>query len=403
MLALSAYTGLQVKEYEHEETRRTVEESASYVVVRPGEIVFNPMWAYRGAVAVSRLDHAGIVSPAYYVLRPRLGVDARLLAYLLGSVKWRQTYAAMARGLTTYDRSVKWDDLAAAPVVLPGSSDEQARTADFLDRECAQLEDLRSEIYATLTVLDEELDRAFGDVTRGRASGTIPMRRLITSISDGPFGSSLASVHYTDAEEVRVVRLGGIGRGEFRHGDRAYVPAEYASAVLGDHCVFPGDVLVAGLGDRNHPLGRACVLPEGLGPAIHKADCYRVTVDSSLCDPEFLALALSFGPARQVAPLLSRGSTRSRLNTVVARDLPIPAVERSLQAKVVEDFVARRVKNHDLRNEYALLDDRLVAYREALIAEAVSGELDLAAKRDAETLDARHSSGRADVAGALAH
>ena len=45
------------------------EDKANYKLVRPGDIAYNKMRAWQGAVGVSRCR--GIVSPAYIVVRPR--------------------------------------------------------------------------------------------------------------------------------------------------------------------------------------------------------------------------------------------------------------------------------------------------------------------------------------------
>ena len=96
----------------------------------------------------------------------------------------------------------------------------------------------------------------------------IQLRRVTISACDGPFGSAIKSDHYAD-EGARVVRLGNIGTGEWREGKPVYIEREYW-ATLGRHQVLPGDLLIAGLGDENNPVGRSTVAPFGLGDAIVK-------------------------------------------------------------------------------------------------------------------------------------
>ena len=65
MLSLSSYTGVQVKQYEYENTKRSKEESLTYLVVEPNQLVVNPMWQIQRGIGVSYLY--GIVSPGYRV------------------------------------------------------------------------------------------------------------------------------------------------------------------------------------------------------------------------------------------------------------------------------------------------------------------------------------------------
>ncbi len=54
---------------------------SSYLVVRPGDIVFNKLRTWQGGLGVSR--YTGVVSPAYFVCRPQESVDPRYYHYLL--------------------------------------------------------------------------------------------------------------------------------------------------------------------------------------------------------------------------------------------------------------------------------------------------------------------------------
>lgn len=154
-----------------------------------------------------------------------------------------------------------------------------------------------------------------------------PLRRYIREITDGPFGSSLTSSHYSDGG-ARVIRLGNIGSACFKDGDAAFISMDYFKD-LRRHEVKPGDLLIAGLGDENHPVGRACVAPSNLGTSIVKADCFRVRLDQSRLIHSFAAWALSSSAVSGQVLTLTRGSTRARINLEVARDiqLPVPPLE----------------------------------------------------------------------------
>ncbi|MET8525611.1 restriction endonuclease subunit S [Micromonospora sp. NPDC005172] len=155
----------------------------------------------------------------------------------------------------------------------------------------------------------------------------VPLRRFIQEITDGPFGSSLTSSHYSD-EGARVIRLGNIGAAHFRNTDAAYIPFDHYRQLL-RHQVLPGDLLIAGLGDERHPVGRSCVAPENIGPAIVKADCFRARLDETRLTHRFAAWALSSSFVTDQVVALARGSTRSRINLDVARDvgLPVPPLQ----------------------------------------------------------------------------
>ena len=140
MLSLSSYTGIQVKQYEYENTKRSKEESLTYLVVEPNQLVVNPMWQIQRGIGVSYLH--GIVSPGYrvyYIDLERL--IPQYLHYLMRSDGYVDEYNKHIRGLTTYDRSVRKEDFEEIGVLLP-SKQEQIQIANFLDRKTGQIDEL---------------------------------------------------------------------------------------------------------------------------------------------------------------------------------------------------------------------------------------------------------------------
>lgn len=157
------------------------------------------------------------------------------------------------------------------------------------------------------------------------------LRYLVSSAVDGPFGSSLTSAHYSDAG-TRVVRLGNIGDGYWRDADEAFIADDYA-ATLRRHEVLPGDVVIAGLGDRNNPLGRSAVVP-ALGPAIVKADCFRVRLTPRL-DVRYFVHYMT-GVGSRIARERAHGSTRQRLPLGEVLDLPVPVPPLEAQRRIAD-------------------------------------------------------------------
>ena len=202
----------------------------------------------------------------------------------------------------------------------------------------------------------------------------VPLRRVAFDYCDGPFGSGLKSSHYTE-EGVRVVRLQNIGHGEFRNSDAAFISPEYYSS-LGDHSVEEGDILIAGLGDDNHPAGRACVAPASILPAMVKADCFRFRLNQTRVDPRFIALQLA-ATATVASALLSTGATRQRTNlqNTSARAISFPAVPE--QVLIVEHIIVKTSGISAAVKSAKCEIELLREYRTRLIADVVTGKLDV--------------------------
>jgi type I restriction enzyme S subunit len=292
-------------------------------------------------------------------------------------------------------------DLGAIRVPVVSAVEARA-IAHFLERELARIDALIAEQQRLVQLLNEKRRAVISHaVTKGvnsdapmKASGVewmgevpdhwsvLPLARVTLSCCDGPFGSGLKSDHYTD-EGVRVVRLQNISTDGFAAADAAFIDADYFERELGRHAVTEGDVLVAGLGDDNNSVGRACVAPEGIEPAMVKADCFRFRLDRAAAVPEFVARQLSAG-APADAGTLATGSTRSRipLSVMSARSIALPPVSEqhlinaylSTQSRALEELVA------ESEQAVSLLQER----RTTLIAAAVTGKIDVRGFVDAD-------------------
>lgn len=198
----------------------------------------------------------------------------------------------------------------------------------------------------------------------------VPLARVTRSRCDGPFGSGLKSEHYAESG-VRVVRLQNIRREGFDGTDEAFVDLDYYQAQLLGHDVVAGDVLIAGLGDDNNTVGRACVAPKGIEPAMVKADCFRFRLNQDEVRADFVAVALT-ATAAVDAGRLSTGSTRARipLSIMAARKLLLPPLDEQAH---IADFLDRESAKIDaLVAEQQRLIELLKEKRQAVISHAVT-------------------------------
>ena len=105
---------------------------ANYKIVHFGDVVYNSMRMWQGAVDASRYD--GIVSPAYVVARPNSEVYARFFARLLRQPMLLKQYQQVSQGNSKDTQVLKFDDFASIGISMPVSENEQRQIGGFLDR-----------------------------------------------------------------------------------------------------------------------------------------------------------------------------------------------------------------------------------------------------------------------------
>jgi type I restriction enzyme S subunit len=361
---------------------------------KAGDVVISTVRTYLKAVAAVTETHADCTySTGFAVLRPRPSeVEPEFLKWLALNDLVIQAIEAHSEGLSY--PAINATELVKLKTVVPPPA-EQSAIAAALDRETARIDALIAKKTHFIELLKEKRQALITHaVTKGLDQnvrmkdsgvawiGEVPehwelaqLGKLSVSRCDGPFGSGLKSEHYTDSG-VRVVRLQNIGWARFKAGDAAYIAFDYWQSELGGgHDAIPGDVLIAGLGDENNLLGRACVVPDDIGNAIVKADCYRFRVGPRVL-PEYVALTLS-ATSRAECGFLATGATRDRLNLTLAsaRRIPVPPIEEQREIVAAVHRSATRLDELMAKVDcsIALLKER----RSALITAAVTGQIDL--------------------------
>ena len=367
------------------------QDKSAYKLVRPGDIAYNKMRAWQGAVGVS--EYEGIVSPAYVVQRPRSGIAPRYLHYLLRTPAFAKEAERWSYGITSDMWSLRPEHFKMIYSCLPPLPEQAAivRFLDYADRRIRRYIRAKQKLIKLLeeqkqAIIHRAVTRGLDPNVRLNPSGVewlgdvpehwevMPLRRASTARCDGPFGSGLKSGHYTD-HGIRVVRLQNIGHAEFRNSSSAYIGADHYST-LGDHDVEGGDLLIAGLGDERHPAGRACVAPVSIVPAMVKADCFRFRLQRDRLDPEFAALHLT-ATAVDASSLLSMGATRQRTNlqSTASRAIAVPPIreQQAIVSHIGNETASCKRGIRIAENEISLLRE----YHTRLIADVVTGKFDV--------------------------
>ena len=154
----------------------------------------------------------------------------------------------------------------------------------------------------------------------------------VNSITDGPFGANLKTEHYVSVSGYRVIRLQNIGKDEFRGEHHAYITEERFLA-LSKHQILAGDLVVAGLVDDDQGI-RCCLLPEDIGLAVVKADCYRFSVHPDVA-VRFAEFFLNSPLSSDFASSHHHGMTLTRIGLGNFRRLPFPLPPLAEQHRIV--------------------------------------------------------------------
>lgn len=139
---------------------------------------------------------------------------------------------------------------------------------------------------------------------------------------------------------VRLTQLADVGVGLFRHRSDRWMRQDQAESL---NCTYlsAGDVLIARMPD---PLGRACLVPEGLGQAVTAVDVAVLRVARGDVVPRFVMWALNSPDLHRQMLALQSGTTRKRISrkNLGGVRVPLPHVEEQRRiVKILEDHLSR--------------------------------------------------------------
>ncbi len=306
------------------------EYQAKYGVPKPGDLMISAVGTLGACYVVQPSDRFYYKDASVLRFSPKQPICSRFIQHAFGTNHiLDQVHAGSGSTVGTYTISRANDTRIHLPPLA-----EQRRIAEVLDR----AEALRAKRRAALAELDSLTQSLFLDLfgdpaTNPKGWPCKPVGSLALKFSDGPFGSNLKSVHYTETG-VRVIRLQNIGVGEFVDDDAAYI-SEHHFEKLKKHDCRPGDVLVGTMGDPNL---RACIQPEWLAVALNKADCVQLRPDERIANAVFVCALLNQPATEHMAHDLMQGQTRVRISMGRLRGLEVPVPPIALQ----QEF-ARRV------------------------------------------------------------
>lgn len=307
----------------------------------PGQTLFGKRRAYQRKVAYAEFE--GICSGDILTFEPknRKVLLPELLPFIC------QSDAFFDHALDTSAGSLSprtsWKALQDFEFPLP-PLDEQKRIAEIL----WAADEAVNAFTSSLSVVQQSRNALLNELA-AKEHPQMPLGQVLTYASDGPFGSKLKTEHYSDSGAI-VVRLQNISPLRYDDSDKAYIPIDYFDE-LRRYSLHAGDILVAGLGDEAHPVGRACIVPESLGPAINKADCFCLRPRDQIILSDYLCYFLNSNFARKEVMRITQGTTRFRINVSNLKTINtvVPDIEEQrqfVQRMKQIDICEKRLEGH---------------------------------------------------------
>ena len=130
LLSVTIANGV-IRQADSEKRNIASEDKSNYKIVRKGDIPYNSMRMWQGAVGNSEYD--GIVSPAYTVLVPTDEANAKFFMEYFKKENSLQLFQRWSQGLTSDTWNLKYPTLSSMRFSMP-SIEEQNRIASYFEQ-----------------------------------------------------------------------------------------------------------------------------------------------------------------------------------------------------------------------------------------------------------------------------
>ena len=110
-----------------------------YQGINEGDIVIHGMDGFAGAMGVSKSTGKG--SPVLIVCTPKYDAIPQYIIYYLRALAMTDVFVALATGIRERSCDLRWNKVSELEFIMPSSSEQQA-IVEFLDRKCAEVDEM---------------------------------------------------------------------------------------------------------------------------------------------------------------------------------------------------------------------------------------------------------------------
>lgn len=328
-------------------------------------VLYGKLRPYLNKVVMPNFE--GVCTTELLPLRPRASMlDRRFLSAVLRSPSFVSWASHNVSGANLPRLSS--DLLGEYEFPLPPLPDQQ-RAGDLFDH----ADRLRRIRLRAVELSDSVISAEFVELFSGQTGSRVATVEecavaKANAIRTGPFGSQLLHSEFTTAG-IAVLGIDNAVENRFAWG-RARFISEAKFAGLKRYQVYPEDVLITIMGT----LGRCAIVPHDIGRAISTKHLCCVTVDPSICLPDYLHGAFLYHPfvQRQLRSA-TKGAIMDGLNMEIIKGLRIPLppipLQRTYARLANEQKHLLAVQMESMRLADHLLDSLLSrTFRSALAA-----------------------------------
>lgn len=352
---------------------KSKEDITTYNVARKGDIVMNSMNVIIGSVDITQYD--GYISPAYYALYSNNDVSTEYYNYLFHLKAVQQQMRSLANGILEIRLRISATKLFGMYYPFP-PFEEQKKIVAYLDKKITLIESCKCQRERELQTLNELKQAEIASVVTRGLNPNVPMK------DSGIFWQPLIPNNWTVTKlkhvlskldrprqpEDELLVCSNSGEVKKRGDSKLGLVADSDEIYQG---VKRGDLLIHGM-DTWHGAIAVSDYDGMCTPVVHVCD--------STQNKKYIALYLRNMAYQKVFKLISNGVRQNtsdfrswgKVGTIL---IPIPPIEE--QDAIVEYIESKNSKIDKMIDALTAEIERLTEYKQRLISDVVTGQVDV--------------------------
>ena len=283
------------------------------------------------------------------------------------------------------------NDFAEFSYTFPDATEQQA-IADFLDKECAQIDSIAADLEKQIALLQQYKKSLITEIVTKGLDKSVPMKDsgvewlgkipahwnfkrlkfMLENSSDsmkvGPFGSALSGSDFTDEGKwvynQRVVL-------DNNFSENATFVSEEKFQEMRSFAVYPGDILITTRGT----IGKVAIVPEGANEGILHPCIIKFRVDKEMIIPELLQLIFNESDfVKDQFTLMSNATTIEVIYSYSLKDILLPVIPADEQEKIYGYLSKKCIAIDGIISEKQKALVTIIQHKKSLIYEYVTGK-----------------------------
>ncbi|KNX40411.1 EcoKI restriction-modification system protein HsdS [Roseovarius tolerans] len=383
ILEVSLRTGVRVRDMDNGTRKQVMTDRSKYKRAAEGDIAYNMMRMWQGAVGVAPVE--GLISPAYVVAGPFPEVEPKYYSYLFRTGDYMREVNKFSRGIVADRNRLYWDEFKQMPSAFPPPAEQQA-IADFLDAHGRLVARLIRNKRRLIALLNEQkqaiINRA---VTRG-LDPAAPMKPTgIDWMPEVPAHWEVKPLKHWLREPAKALSDKTSPEYEFDYLDISCVGTGFLAAQTermkfedapsrARQIVQKGDTIISTV----RTYLKAVYFIEDEWPDLIASTGFAVLRPVEAVEPRLLGYVLQSGTFIERVIRASIGVAYPAISEGRLCTLHVTFPPELTEQKAILDHIASETAAFDTaiekaQNEIALIRE----YRERLIADVVTGKLDV--------------------------